>query len=198
MPDKETQRGIPRQGSPTTTSALGPSAADTAERAATATGTGVVPSVEAGARVRGEASERAGSSTPRSGLLRPQDADDLADKAGCQHRPPLARVTRLRAIVAHHEVRPRRDLARRIRRACVAPVGLHVRLLHFLPSMKMNPFFSLAGLCGGANEDLVQCHAARPRDREQDDLGDVLRSDREFLDERFSCFSGAFVGDVAG
>ena len=33
--------------------------------------------------------------------------------------------------------------------------------------------------------------------REDDDLGDVLRSDREFLDERLSCFSGLVVGDVA-
>ena len=54
-----------------------------------------------------------------------------------------------------------------------------------------------AGLRGRANEDLVQCHSSGARDCEDDDLGDVLWSDRELLDERLSRFSGLVVGDVA-
>jgi hypothetical protein len=37
---------------------------------------------------------------------------------------------------------------------------------------------SSQGLGGGSDEDLVQRHAARPRDGEGDDLGDVVGGDR--------------------
>src|SRR6476619_1113638 len=58
----------------------------------------------------------------------PVDGEDLADQVAARHRPPLARVAGLRAVVAHHEVLAVGDRPLRIRRAGVPAVVLHVRL----------------------------------------------------------------------
>src|SRR5215204_4931573 len=75
-----------------------------------------------------------GSSTPplasanRNPVRRPVRGEDLADQVLPRHRPARARVARLRAVVAHHEVLPGRHLER-LRPAGIAPVRLDVRLL---------------------------------------------------------------------
>src|SRR5207244_4564760 len=61
-------------------------------------------------------------------IRRPVDREDLADQVLARHRPPLARVARRTAVVAHHEVVALWDAPRRLR-ARVAAVGLDVRLL---------------------------------------------------------------------
>jgi hypothetical protein len=49
-----------------------------------------------------------------------------------------------------------------------------------------------------AGRDLVERHAPRARDGERDDLGDVLRSDRQVLDELLCGPLGLGVRDVVG
>src|SRR5204863_9062954 len=57
---------------------------------------------------------------------------------------------------------------------------------------------SSAGLRGRANEDLVERHPPRARDGERNDLGDVLRADREVADEVLGGLLGLGVRDVVG
>jgi hypothetical protein len=48
------------------------------------------------------------------------------------------------------------------------------------------------------DEDLVECHPAGPADGEGDHLGDVLRADRQVLDELLGGLLGRRVRDVVG
>jgi hypothetical protein len=49
-----------------------------------------------------------------------------------------------------------------------------------------------------SDEDLVERHPSRPRDRERDDLGDVFGLDGQVLDERLGRTLGVGVRDVIG
>ena len=53
-------------------------------------------------------------------VRRPVGREDLADQVLARHRPPLARVAGLRAVVAHHEVLPRAGRCTSPPRACRA------------------------------------------------------------------------------
>src|SRR4051812_46262954 len=84
------------------------------------------------AKVGGEpaanGSENSADRNPVGGPIR---REHLPDQVLPRHRPPLARVARLRAVVAHHEVLPLRDVVR-LRASRVTAVRLDVRLVELL------------------------------------------------------------------
>src|SRR5215203_7100470 len=81
------------------------------------------------AKVGGEpAANGSEKSADRNPVGRPVGGEDLPDQVLARHRSPLARVARLRAVVAHHEVLPLRDVER-LGRPSVTPLALDVRLV---------------------------------------------------------------------
>src|SRR6478672_234133 len=84
----------------------------------------------------------------------PVDGEDLADQVAARHRPPLARVARLRAVVAHHEVLALRDRSLGIRGTGVAPVVLYIRLNQLLAVDVDEPVLFLPGLARQGDQPL--------------------------------------------
>src|SRR3954452_9420208 len=92
--------------------------------------------------------------TEADAVRRPVHGEDLADQVPARNRAPLARVARLRAVVAHHEVLARRNRPLRVRGARVAAGALDVRLDQLLAVDVDEPVLLLPGLPGQGDQAL--------------------------------------------
>src|SRR5262245_18750136 len=154
-----------------------------------------------GVLIRGTATEGRRTMLAKADpLRRPVDRENRPDQVAARHRSPLAAVARLGAVVAHHEVRPLRDVPTAVRLRIALVLG-HVRLVEGLAVDADSPSALGDRVSGQADDPLDEGAAGaafleRERRGVEDDDVATMRV-AEMIDEPVCEHAVRVVGEAA-